>query len=336
MYPTARWWEQRSDGRIHCRLCPRECLLREGQRGFCYVRRVEEGRLLTEGYGSATGFAVDPIEKKPFYHLLPGGKALSFGTAGCNLGCKFCQNWTTTKSSATQRRHQRLAPDHLVRLAENSGAAALSYTYNEPTIFAEYVTEAAAAARAAGILNLMVTNGYISLDAAPEVYRDIDGANVDLKSFSEDFYRRLTLSQLQPVLDFLLWLREQTDVWIEITTLLIEGYNDEPAEIRQLSRWVRDHLGPHTPLHFTAFHPDYRMADHRRTSTATVLTAREIARGEGMYHVYAGNVIHDESQQTYCPGCGAVVIERDYMSLRSNRLRNGRCPECDTEIAGVF
>ncbi|MBC8478414.1 AmmeMemoRadiSam system radical SAM enzyme [bacterium] len=332
----ARWYELQKDGRISCQLCPRFCLLREGQRGFCFIRRVEAGRLVTDGYGAATGFALDPIEKKPLYHVLPGSSVFSFGTAGCNLGCKFCQNWTTSKSSDTQRRHQRLPAKTLIKMAQESGATAIAYTYNEPTIFAEYVTEVAAAARRSGILNLMVTNGYINLPAAREVYRHIDAANVDLKGFSDQFYRRLTLARLQPVLDFLSWLRRETTVWIEITTLLIEDYNDDPAEIQQLARWIKDNLGPQTPLHLTSFHPDYRMAQHRRTSLKTVLRSREIALQEGLYHVYTGNVIHADSQHTSCPGCGQRVIEREYMALRRNLLRAGHCPVCDLEVGGIF
>ncbi len=336
MSVPARWWEQHSDGRVRCLLCPRGCLIHEGQRGFCYVRRVEQGQLVTDAYGSVTGFAADPIEKKPLYHVLPGSQAISFGTAGCNLGCRFCQNWTTTKSSLSQSRHQALAPAALARMTREHGAAAIAYTYNEPTIFAEYVTEVAAAARRFGLLNLMITNGYINLPAAQEVYQHIDAANVDLKGFSEDFYSRLTLSSLQPVLDLLIWLREQTTVWIEITTLLIEDYNDNTDDIQQLVRWIKDNLGPGTPLHFTAFHPDYRMADHRRTSLKTVLRARDTALEEGMHYVYTGNVIHADSQHTHCPGCGKRVIEREYMSLKYNLLQKGRCPECDTIVGGLF
>jgi len=332
----ARWWRLESDGRLRCSLCPGQCRLREGQGGFCYIRFREGEGLYTDGWGTATGFALDPIEKKPLYHFFPGANILSFGTAGCNLGCLFCQNWSTTKAHLDQKRHQYLHPEGVAALALQHGARAVAFTYNEPGIFGEYVLEVSRAASSLGLKNVMVTNGYLELEPAREIYSHIHAANVDLKAFSERFYRKMTLSHLQPVLDFLVWLRRETSVWIEVTTLLIEGENDDPGEIHDLSAWIRDQLGPRTPLHFSAFYPAYRLQQRPPTSTATVLRAREIAMKAGLYYVYGGNIRHSESGNTYCPHCGRAVIERSYLSLVRQNLKNGRCAYCNEPLDGVF
>ncbi len=319
-----------------CTLCPRYCRLPEGRAGFCFIRQNVGGRLVTLGYGRPTSLAADPIEKKPLNHFLPGSTILSFGTAGCNLGCKFCQNWDISKARTNDLRGYDLTPDEIVRLAEREGCSSIAYTYNDPVIFGEYVIDTARAASAAGLKNVMVTAGYITAEARPEVFRDIDGANVDLKAFTESFYHKLTLSHLEPVLDTLIWLHRETDVWVEITTLLIPGLNDDPEEVREACDWILEHLGDQVPLHYTAFHPDFRMTDRPRTPPATLRTARSIALQAGLKYVYVGNVLDPAGQTTWCPGCGAPLIRRDWHSVSENRVRGGVCPECETRIPGVF
>ncbi len=331
----ALWWRE-EEGRVVCTLCPRYCALREGQAGFCFIRRNESGRLVSLGYGKPTGFGVDPVEKKPLNHFLPGTSILSFGTAGCNLGCKFCQNWNISKAKIDTVRSLRVTANDVVRIARDEGCDSIAYTYNDPVIFGEFVIDCSRAAREAGLRNVMVTAGYITPEARADVFRYIDGANVDLKAFTEDFYRKQSLASLGPVQETLLWLRRETDVWLEITTLLIPGLNDSPEEIREECAWIRDELGPETPLHFTAFHPDYRMKDRPRTPHRTLSLARSIAEEEGLAFVYVGNVHDEEGQATRCPGCGSVLVRRDWHSVRVNRLKRGACPDCGRAIPGVW
>jgi pyruvate formate lyase activating enzyme len=310
--------------------------MREGQAGFCFIRRHTEGRLETLGYGRTTGFAVDPIEKKPLNHFLPGTGILSFGTAGCNLGCKFCQNWDISKARIDDTRSHVATPDQVVALAKRHDCPSIAFTYNDPVIIGEYVVDVSRAAREGGLKSVAVTAGYITPEARPDVFRYLDGANVDLKAFTERFYQKVTLSELAPVLDTLIWIRNETDVWLELTTLLIPGLNDDPQEIRRECDWIAAHLGPATPLHFTAFHPDYRMRDIPATPLATVLGARKIARDAGLIHVYVGNVIDDEGQTTFCSGCGAALITRRWHDVRTNRLIDGACGACGTPLPGIF
>lgn len=336
MQKAARWWTPLAEQKVRCDLCPRRCVIKPSQRGFCYIRLNKNGELHSEGWGAATGFALDPIEKKPLNHFHPASSILSFGTAGCNMACKFCQNWTTSKATATHHRYHVLEAAEVVELARQHGADSIAYTYNEPTIFGEYVCEVSREAHKQGLHNVMVSNGYIELSAAKDIYQSIDAANVDLKGFSDAFYQRLTGSHLQPVLDFLVWLRQETDVWIEITTLLISGENDDPTELAEMSRWIAEHLGPHTPLHLTAFHPDYKLSDYPRTRSEQLLKAREIALQNNLQHVYTGNVYHPPSQSTYCAQCGTLLIERGSMSVSRYLLVSGRCPECGSPLAGHF
>jgi pyruvate formate lyase activating enzyme len=331
----ALWWRE-EEGRVVCTLCPRFCALREGQAGFCFVRQNLGGRLVSLAYGRPTGFGLDPVEKKPLYHFLPGTSILSFGTAGCNLGCKFCQNWSTTKARADAVRSVRVTPEEVVRIARREGCDSIAYTYNDPVIFGEFVIDVSRLAREAGLKNVLVTAGYVTPEARPDLYRFIDGANVDLKAFADAFYRKYSLASIEPVRDTLLWLRRETDVWFEITTLLIPGLNDSPAEIRDECAWIRDALGPETPLHFTAFHPDYRMTDLPRTPHATLREARRIALTEGLRFVYLGNVSDEEASTTFCSGCGAALIERGWHSAHTNRLVRGSCPDCGAKIPGVW
>jgi pyruvate formate lyase activating enzyme len=334
---AARHWHALPDGRIQCDVCPRYCRLHEGQRGLCFVRGRQDGQIVLTTYGRSSGFCLDPIEKKPLNHFLPGTAVLSFGTAGCNLTCKFCQNWDISKAREMDRLMDRATPDELAEAALRTGARSIAYTYNDPVVFLEYAVDVAQAARARGVRNVAVTAGYIAPGAREELFRWMDAANVDLKAFTEDFYRRLCTGRLGAVLETLEFLVHETEVWTEITTLLIPGHNDGPDEVRQLSEWVADRLGPDVPLHFTAFHPDYKMRDVPHTPARTLTMARQIAREVGLRHVYTGNVHDEAGQSTYCPGCGACVIGRDWYEITAwNLAPGGRCGSCGTAIAGHF
>ncbi len=337
MIHEARYWRSEPDGKVLCTLCPRECRIGDGQNGFCWIRRNRGGRLLTAGWGTTTGFAVDPIEKKPLSHFRPGAPVLSFGTAGCNLGCRFCQNWDISKARSDEASSEdEWTPAHVVDLAVQMRAPGIAFTYNDPTIWAEYAIDVAREAHARGLFTVFVTNGYISPEPRADVFRHMDATNVDLKAFTEDFYARTTLSHLEPVKETLEWLARETDVWVEVTTLLIPGLNDGDDEIRLLSRFVRDRMSADVPLHFSAFHPDYKMRDVPRTPPATLTRARRIAVDEGLRYVYTGNVHDPEGATTFCPGCGAKVIERDWFAVKAVRMRGALCAACGTRIAGRF
>ena len=336
METLARWWEPAEKNKIKCTLCPRYCKIGPDQHGFCYIRQNKNGRLITTGYGHPTGFAVDPIEKKPLNHFLPGTEILSFGTAGCNLGCKFCQNWTMSKARLDDSNAQSVSPEGVVTLAKKHSTPSIAYTYNDPTIFAEYVLDISKLAREEGIRSVMVTAGYIDKEARKEVYRYIDAANVDLKAFSERFYHKLTSSHLNDVLDTLLWLKNETDVWLEITNLIIPQENDTEDEIRQMCDWILENLGDSVPLHFTAFHPAFKMRDKPRTPDTTLHTARSLALSMGIKYCYLGNILDSRSQTTYCPGCNQPLISRDWHSVSKILVKEGKCPECGSVIAGVF
>ncbi len=335
----ARWWTAVPDAagpRFRCDLCPRACLLRPGQRGFCFVRAATDEGIVLTTWGRSSGFCVDPIEKKPLYHFLPGTPVLSFGTAGCNLGCRFCQNWDISKAREMDRLQSRATPEAIARAAAETGSRSVAFTYNDPVIFAEYAIDAALACRERGIAAVAVTAGYVSAGPREEFFAVMDAANVDLKAFSDDFYRRLCSGRLGPVLDTLRYLVRETRVWVEITTLLIPGENDGDAELHALSAWVRDELGPHVPLHFTAWHPAWRM-DGRPTPPSTLRRARRIAREEGLHFVYTGNVHDPEGGSTWCPGCGALLVERDGYALgRWGLDADGCCARCGTPIPGRF
>ncbi|MEW5769903.1 MAG: AmmeMemoRadiSam system radical SAM enzyme [Pseudomonadota bacterium] len=335
-YP-ARWWHDLGDGRIQCDLCPRDCKLHEGQRGACFVRKMEGGRMILTTYGRSSGFCVDPIEKKPLNHFYPGTSVLSFGTAGCNLACKFCQNWDISKSRDMDRLMDAASPEQIARAAQRMGCDSVAYTYNDPVIFAEYAMDTAKACRALGIRNVAVTAGYMHKQATAEFYADMDAANVDLKAFTNDFYVKYCAGQLQPILDTLVYLKRETQVWLEITTLLIPTLNDSDAEIRQLSEWIGKELGPDVPLHFSAFHPDWKMKDLPPTPPATLTRARNIALAAGLHYVYTGNVHDPEGGTTYCPKCRKPLIVRDWYEIPDYDLTDdGHCPHCGTAIAGRF
>jgi len=335
MHP-ARWWRPAERGKLLCTLCPRYCLVGEGQAGFCYIRQNHGGRLWSAAYGRSTGFAVDPIEKKPLNHFLPGARVLSFGTAGCNLGCKFCQNWDISKARIDQHDSEPATPADVVRLAVRTGCAGLAYTYNDPVIWAEFAIDVAREAHRAGLANVLVTAGYVTAEARGELFEHMDATNVDLKAFTEDFYHRVTFSHLDPVLDTLRWLHHETSVWTEITTLLIPGLNDGDDEIARECDWILENLGPDVPLHFTAFHPDFRMMDRPRTPPATLVRARVIARTRGIRHCYVGNVHDRDGQTTWCPACGAALIERDWHAICGYRLDGNRCLDCGATLPGRF
>ena len=333
----ARWWHLLPDGRMQCDLCPRDCRLHDGQRGLCFVRRRDGDRMILATYGRSSGFCVDPIEKKPLNHFHPGSSVLSFGTAGCNLACKFCQNWDISKSREMDTLADAASPATIARAAVDLGCKSVAFTYNDPVIFAEYAMDVADACHEAGIMTVAVTAGYMHDAPRRAFYAGIDAANVDLKAFTEDFYFRVTGSHLQPVLDTLVYLRHETDVWFEITTLLIPGKNDSDEEIDALSKWVAKELGPEVPLHFTAFHPDWKMNDVPPTPPATLSRAREIARRNGLAYVYTGNVHDPAGGTTHCPKCRAPLIARDwYRIVRHDLGDDGRCPHCENAIAGRF
>jgi pyruvate formate lyase activating enzyme len=332
-----RWWHLLADGRMQCDLCPRDCRLHEGQRGLCFVRQRIGDRMYLTTYGRSSGFCVDPIEKKPLNHFHPGSSVLSFGTAGCNLACKFCQNWDISKSREMDTLMDDASPEAIVRAAVAMGCRSVAFTYNDPVIFAEYAMDVADACRAAGIAAVAVTAGYVHAAPRREFYAKMDAANVDLKGFTDDFYVKVCGGRLAPVLDTLAYLRHDTSVWFEITTLLIPGKNDSTSEIDALARWVATELGPEVPLHFTAFHPDWKMTEVGPTPAATLTRAREIALAHGLRYVYTGNVHDSVGGTTYCPSCHAAVIERDWYHIRRHALSDdGHCLACGHAIAGRF
>jgi pyruvate formate lyase activating enzyme len=334
---TGRHWHALDDGRIQCDVCPRACKLHDGQRGLCFVRVADAGTIKLTTYGRSSGFCIDPVEKKPLNHFLPGTPILSFGTAGCNLTCKFCQNWSISKSREVDTLADAASPQRLARAAKQLGCRSVAFTYNDPVIFMEYAIDIARECRALGIKSVAVTAGYMSPAAREEFYRHIDAANVDLKGFTEDFYHRLCSGHLADVLETLVYLKRRTTVWFEVTTLLIPGENDSAAELTEMTHWFVDQLGPDVPLHFTAFHPDFRMRDAPATPPATLLRARDIGLKAGLRYVYVGNVHDEAGSSTYCPGCGAKVIGRDWYVLTAWHLSDdGHCRHCGHAIAGVF
>ena len=337
MNHPARWWHHLDDGRIQCDLCPRDCRLHEGQRGLCFVRAREGDAMVLTTYGRSSGFCIDPIEKKPLNHFHPGSSVLSFGTAGCNLACKFCQNWDISKSREMDRLMDSASPERIAQAAREHGAQSVAFTYNDPVIFAEYAMDTADACRALGIHSVAVTAGYMHAPPRREFYDKMDAANVDLKGFTEEFYFRQTGGHLAPVLDTLQYLRHETHCWFEITTLLIPGHNDSSDEIEAQCRWIADHLGPDVPLHFTAFHPDFKMLDVPPTPPPTLTRARAIALTQGLHYVYTGNVHDVQGGTTFCPGCGEPLVQRDWYEVLACKLGpDALCPHCGTPVAGRF
>jgi len=333
----AHYWHLLDDGRIQCDLCPRDCKLHDGQRGLCFVRKREGEQIVLTTYGRSSGFCIDPIEKKPLNHFYPGSSVLSFGTAGCNLSCKFCQNWDISKSREFDRLCDQAEPDQIARAAVDNGCKSVAFTYNDPVIFLEYAVDSARACHARDIRTVAVTAGYIHADARNEFFEHIDAANIDLKAFNDDFYHKLCVGRLQPVLDTLRYLKHDTDVWLEITTLLIPGQNDSDDELTAMCDWIARELGPDVPLHFTAFHPDWKMTDLPPTPATTLARARDIGLKAGLHYVYTGNIHARRGDATCCPGCGATVIARDWYEILEYRLdEHGCCIHCGYRIPGRF
>ncbi len=334
--PT-KYWHALADGRAQCDVCPRACKLRDGQRGVCFVRAREGDEIVLTTYGRSSGFCVDPIEKKPLNHFFPGSSVLSFGTAGCNLACRFCQNWDISKSKEIDTLADAASPEAIARAAEELGCRSVAFTYNDPTIFLEYAIDAADACHERGIASVAVTAGYICEEPRREFYAHVDAANVDLKGFTEDFYQHVCGAHLRDVLDTLEYLVSHTDVWVETTTLLIPGQNDSDDELDAMTKWVVEHLGRDVPMHFTAFHPDYRMLDVPPTPPTTLTRAREIASANGVRYAYTGNVHDPHGASTYCPECGELVVERDWYVLGHYGITDdGRCGSCGAVVAGRF
>lgn len=338
--PTT-YWHRLDDGRVQCDVCPRACKLRDGQRGVCFVRAREtvdgvDGVVLTT-YGRSSGFFIDPVEKKPLHHFLPGSPTFSFGTAGCNLACRFCQNWDISKSKEVDTLADEASPEAIARAAHELGCRSVAFTYNDPTIFLEYAIDVAQACHELGIRTVAVTAGYIESEPRRAFARHLDAANVDLKAFTHEFYRHVAMADLDTVLETIEYLHHETDVWMELTTLLIPGHNDGDEELHRMTQWVVEHVGPDVPMHFTAFHPNYKMLDVPPTPPETLARARRIAIENGVRFAYTGNVHDREGGSTSCPGCGTTVIERDWYRIGAYRLDDeGRCTSCDTRLPGVF
>ncbi len=333
----ARWWVRKGD-RVVCELCPRRCHMKPGQRGFCFVRQAGHDGLALTTWGRSSGFCIDPIEKKPLNHFLPGTPVLSFGTAGCNLGCRFCQNWDISKARDQDRLMDRALPQDLALAAKRHGCRSVAFTYNDPVIFAEYALDVAEACRAAGVHTVAVTAGYISAGARAEFFGGMDAANVDLKAFTERFYKSLCYGALEPVKETLVYLASERKVHLELTTLIIPGENDSDEELYKLASWVRDALGAEVPLHLSAYHPDFKL-DRPRTPPQTLQRARTIALMEGLQHVYTGNVHDTAGGSTWCPSCQALLVERDWYELGRwgfDPQRPGHCGQCGHRVPGVF
>lgn len=334
---SVKYWHKLEDGRIQCDLCPRFCKLKDGQRGLCYIRtRVGDMMYLTS-YGRSSGYCIDPIEKKPLSHFLPGTPVLSFGTAGCNLACKFCQNWDMSKARDMDKLMDQALPDDIAYTAKQYHCKSVAYTYNDPVIFHEYAVDVAKACKQHGVKSVAVSAGYISKEARPEFFEYMDAANIDLKAFNEDFYWKLCGAHLQDVLDTIIYIKHNTNIWLELTTLIIPDENDCPKEIEAMSKWILDNLGPDVPIHFTAFHPDYKMQNKNHTSRNTLKKARTIAMSAGLNYVYTGNIHDEKGASTYCTNCGKVVIGREWHIITDWQLNDsGCCLYCGTQCAGVF
>lgn len=333
----ARWWIRQPNGRIRCELCPRYCTLSEGQRGFCFVRQNQADELILTTYGRSSGFCIDPIEKKPLFHFFPGTAVLSFGTAGCNLGCKFCQNWSISKATGFDRLQDHAEPHSIALAALEHGCTSVAFTYNDPVIFAEYAIATAQSCQTLGIKTVAVSAGYVNPEPAQAFFASMDATNIDLKSFRAQSYKKICGGHLQPVLDTLQFVYHKTNTWLEITTLIIPGINDSDREIQDLAEWVCSNLSPQVPVHFTAFHPDWKMADRPATPLASLQRIRQTARNTGLLHVYTGNVLHPEGECSNCSQCGLGLIARKRYEISSwNLTADSCCPSCGSQLPGHF
>ncbi len=326
-----------NNNKTQCTICPRDCSLSEGQAGFCSVRKNIEGKIELTTYGYNTGLAVDPIEKKPLYQFLPGSKVLSFGTTGCNLGCKFCQNWQSSRSKIDPASLNPSSPVEIADLAKHLGCESVAFTYNDPVVFFEYAIDTAIECHKQGIKTIAVTSGYINPEPRKEFFSHMNAANIDLKAFSERFYQKNSLIHLAPILDTIKYVVNNTNCWVELTTMLIEGENDSTEELKAECKWIKDNIGVDIPIHFSAFHPAYKFLNQQPTKLSTLLKAYKIAKEVGLNYVYTGNIANEETEATYCPNCGAKVITRmGYNLINHDIYTNGHCKFCDFKCAGVF
>lgn len=333
---VGRYWEQLDDGRVQCNVCPRHCKMHKDQRGFCFVRQNVDDQVVLTTYGRSSGFCIDPIEKKPLNHFYPGSSILSFGTAGCNLGCKFCQNWDISKAKKMDRLMNQASPERIADVANTQQCKSVAFTYNDPVIFLEYAVDTAKQCHELGIKTVAVTAGYITKQAREEFFSHLDATNIDLKAFTQHFYRKLCFADLRDVLDTIKYVHEETDVWMEITNLVIPQNNDDVEEFKRMSQWLLDNVGDQVPIHFSAFHPDYKMMDLPRTSGQTLSKARNVARHMGLKYVYTGNVHDQDGDTTYCAGCGTELIVRDWYDLKSYKMNMNKCGKCSHVIPGHF
>jgi pyruvate formate lyase activating enzyme len=331
----ARHWKALANKQIECQLCPRRCRVADRERGYCGVRENRDGKYHTLVYGRPVSVHVDPIEKKPLFHFLPGSNAFSLATVGCNIECRFCQNWQISQFRPEQVRGAVLPPQETARLAQKRGARSIAYTYSEPVIFYEYMHDTAVQANALGVKSVMISNGYIEPEPMRQVAEHLAAVKIDLKAFTEAFYRELCSGRLEPVLETLKLLAK-LGKWIEIVVLILPTKNDSPEEIKRMSEWIRTNLGKDVPLHFTRFHPTYKVRNLPRTPLATLKRCHRIATDAGLRYVYVGNVIGDAAEHTYCPKCRTPVVERIGFTVLAKRLAHGKCAKCGQPIAGVW
>jgi len=333
-YP-AMWQEKVFDKAVRCNLCPYRCILREGQVGQCGVRKNIGGKLYSLNYGKVVAFNIDPVEKKPLFHFLPGSYALSLASAGCNLHCKFCQNWEISQRTADEVPFQKLAPEDIVAFAKKHGCSSIAYTYSEPVVFYELMYNTAKLAKKEGVHNIMVTAGFINPEPLKELLKYMDAVKVDLKGFSKDFYKNVVFGDRDVILNNLKIIK-QSGVWLEIVNLVIPTLNDSSVEIKEMCQWIKDNLGTDVPLHFSRFYPMYKMKNLPPTPVETLEKAREIALSVGLKYVYIGNVPGHPAESTYCPKCGRLLIKRQGYKILENNVIEGRCKFCREEIPGVF
>ena len=330
----ALWWKKHKGSNVQCFLCPRNCVIEESKIGFCGVRQNQKGKLYSLVYGKATGVQIDPIEKKPLYHFKPGTAAFSIGTVGCNLVCQHCQNWATSQAKPGQWHTYDMTPEEIVEKAKQEHCSTIAYTYNEPTIFFEYVLETAKLAHKKGLKNILVTNGFTGKEALLDIIKYIDGANVDLKAFDNEFYKKYSGAWLEPVLESIKTYKKKK-VWLELTNLIIPTLNDDTAKLKEMCAWIKENIGVDVPMHFSAFYPSYKLEDLPPTSAATLMDARKLAMKMGLNYVYIGNVVTTDEDTTFCPKCKEVVIERANFTILQNKLKNGKC-KCGEKIPGVW
>lgn len=334
---ATHYWHVLDDGRVQCDVCPRACKMHDGQQGLCFIRANQGGKVVLTSYGRSSGFCVDPEEKKPLFHFIPGTPVLSFGTVGCNLACKFCQNWDISKSREIDTLAAQAMPEKIANVAQVLNCQSVAFTYNDPTIFFEYAIDVAKACHELGIKTISVSAGYMCKEPRAEFYQHINAANIDLKGFTDEFYWKITGAHLQLVLDTLIYLKKEISVWLEITNLLIPGINDSDKELNEMTHWVVEHLGADVPVHFTAFHPDWKMTDIPATPLETLNRARRLAIKNGIRYAYTGNIPDSEGESTYCHQCKARIIGRDRYQLTEWKLnKDGNCTQCSARCAGIF